>query len=538
MRNTLNINSLSNKYESMYSHILKMTNDSIITTGLLNDLFVVSTLKTKHRINIDHFPDLVIYINEKFPNLMFSTLDTINKNISILEELHKDLLVILHNENNLAGFESVFGKTLERRINRKKTGTYYTPDDTTKYIGWNSIFIAILNRMPKSLLNKVYSSINISNNVEFIDKKLTFEEKIKIIKKEMVPKDSLVIKKIIMGLKIIDPTCGSGAFNISAYECIEYLNNNLLDSSLDSNYYFKNIYGIDINQEAIMLAQVRLIIKSIIDNNFNKLLISTLSSNYIAADSLGGSDKIISGTNGFDWNVLDDFDCIIGNPPYVEIKDRHNYIHYESVKCGNLYAYAIERACNIAKKGSIISFVVPLPLIATNRMRTVRKYLETRSSTIYYATFADRPGCLFSGVHQRLTIFFANIGDGECRRYTSSYTFWYKNERNFLFKSLDFLENNDDRIPKIGTNIENSIYVKNKICGSSILTIANKQGQYPLYISSRIGFWSKAFFEKPTSNEITVLNYNSDEQRRIAYCFVNSSLFYFLWILNSRTAKS
>ena len=92
-----------------------------------------------------------------------------------------------------------------------------------------------------------------------------------------------------MGLKIIDPTCGSGAFNISAYECIKYLNENLLNNSLDSSYYFKNVYGVDINQEAIMLAQARLIIKSIIDNNFNYTLVSALSNNYIVGDALGGS---------------------------------------------------------------------------------------------------------------------------------------------------------------------------------------------------------------------------------------------------------
>ena len=533
MSNGFTINSLSNRYEKMYTHLLKINKDSIATTALLNDLFVVSTLKIKNKIQLNNYSDLFNHINSNYPNLLFSTFDMVKQSLIVLEEMHIDLISLLRNEKNLNGFESVFGNTLERRINRRKTGSYYTPNDTTKYIGWNSIFIAILNKMSKTLLDKIYSSINISNNVEFVDKKLTFEEKIKIIKNTLSNNDLNNIKKIIMELKIIDPTCGSGAFNISAYECIKYLNEHLLNNSLDSSYYFKNVYGVDINQEAIMLAQARLIIKSIIDNNFNSTLVSALSNNYIVGDALGGSDKVISGKNGVDWTILGDFDCIIGNPPYVEVKNKNDYNHYASVKSGNLYAYAIERACNIAKKGSIVSFVVPLPLIATRRMNTIREYLESKSSIIYYATFADRPGCLFTGVHQRLTIFFANIGEGKCRRYTSSYMFWYRAERQHLFKSLDFIENNNDALPKIGTNIENSIYVKNKICDSSVISIANKEGKYPLYVSSRIGFWAKAFFEKPKSKEITVLNFDSDEKRRVVYCFIDSSLFYFLWILIS-----
>lgn len=76
----------------------------------------------------------------------------------------------------------MLGQVLEKHINRKDTGSYYTPVDTTNFICWNAIFISVLNKMSPATLNRVYSALNISNNVEFIDKRLTFVEKITVLK--------------------------------------------------------------------------------------------------------------------------------------------------------------------------------------------------------------------------------------------------------------------------------------------------------------------------------------------------------------------
>ena len=328
--------------------------------------------------------------------------------------------------------------------------------------------------------------------------------------------------------------CGSGAFIISTYECLKYLNQKLLNNKLDFKYYYLHLYGVDISNEAIILCKTRLILKSIIDRTYSTYLNQVLENNILCNDALTGPDNIINSNNeGLDWTRLGRFDYIIGNPPYVEVRDKLLYQHFASEKCGNLYAYAIERSCNISLNKSVISFIVPLSLIATNRMKPIRECLENKSSIIYYCTFADRPGCLFSGVHQRLAIFFASIGENECRKFTSSYCFWYKDERKKLFKSLDFIGNNNSALPKIGNSIENSIYVKDRICSSSLFEMKDDDGQYPLYVSSRIGFWAKAFIERPNTNEIFKISFNNDIKRRIAYCFINSSFFYFMWILSS-----
>ena len=523
----LNISSLSKEYEKYYDILIK-ENSLIETTAVLNDLFILAIKRNKDK-NRRKFN---INLCSK-ADLHFSSEELFKKNLSLVETIYNEISRLVSDNKSLDVFEKMLGQVLEKHINRKETGSYYTPIDTTNFICWNAIMISVLNKLPKAVVNRVYAALNISNNVEFIDKRLTFVEKISILKRSLPDRDIARMSTILPTIKILDPTCGSGAFIISAYECIKYLNEQLFNNVINVESYYENVYGVDILDEAVMLSKTRLIIKTIVDGNYSDHLLETIKKNFVAADALCGSDRFIRGNGGFDWRTFGEFDCIVGNPPYVEVKDKTPFSHYLTNKCGNLYAYTIERACNLSNNGSVISFVVPLPFIATPRMRDIRELLEDSSSIVYYCTFADRPGCLFTGVHQRLTIFFSSIGEDNCRRFTSNYQFWYKDERVDVFKSLDFIENNNDLLPKIGTTIENSIFVKNRVCSMSFFDLKDDDGKYPLYVSSRIGFWTKAFMFEPSTKEISKFMFETDEDRRIAYCFVNSSLFYYMWVIIS-----
>lgn len=523
----LNISSLSKEYEKYYDSLIR-DNSLIETTAILNDLFILAIKrhkdKNKRKFDIKRCTKI---------DLFFSSEELMNKNISLIEPIYNEITKLVVDCKSLDMFEKVLGQVLEKHINRKETGSYYTPIDTTNFICWNAIVISVLNKLPNTTLNRIYAALNISNNVEFIDKRLTFVEKIDILKRSLPERDISRMAAILPRIKILEPTCGSGAFIISAYECIKYLNEELFKNAIKVDSYYERIYAVDILDEAIMLSKTRLIIKTIIDGNYSDHLLETINANFIAADALCGSDRLIHSNGGFDWRNLGEFDCIVGNPPYIEVKNKKPYSHYSTCKCGNLYAYTIERACNLSSNGSVISFVVPLPFIATPRMKDIRELLEENSSIVYYCTFADRPGCLFTGVHQRLTIFFSSIGDDNCRRFTSNYQFWYKNERTDVFKALDFIENNNDLLPKIGTTIENSIFVKNRVCNISFFDLKDDDGKYPLYVSTRIGFWTKAFMYEPATKEVSRFMFETDQDRRIAYCFVNSSLFYYMWVIIS-----
>ncbi len=98
---------------------------------------------------------------------------------------------------------------------------------------------------------------------------------------------------------------------------------------------------------------------------------------------------------------------IIGNPPYVEYvarKANYQLKNYETEKCGNLYAYVIERSLQIIKDKNNLGMIVPLTIASNNNMLKLRDLISS-IGTIYYSHFEIRPAKLFEGVDQRLTIF-------------------------------------------------------------------------------------------------------------------------------------
>ena len=48
-------------------------------------------------------------------------------------------------DSNDTKIEELLGNVLEKHINQKETGSYYTPQDTTKYIAWNAILSSLIN---------------------------------------------------------------------------------------------------------------------------------------------------------------------------------------------------------------------------------------------------------------------------------------------------------------------------------------------------------------------------------------------------------
>ena len=88
------------------------------------------------------------------------------------------------------------------------------------------------------------------------------------------------------------------------------------------------------------------------------------------------------------------FDIIIGNPPYLEVRQ----IDYEpkslnTFGTGAVHSMCIERSLQILRKDGNISMIVPLAIVCTQRMTVVQNLLENGRAT-WYANFAWRPGKL------------------------------------------------------------------------------------------------------------------------------------------------
>lgn len=536
----INVNRISKQYEELYRSFLTDSTNEECFYAINNAMIFAYFLRF---IDIDYTKEnekeCYHKIVEKYGiNVFFHNVKKTEKyveNSTHAVEVFSQLFSG-ETEDNYS-LERVLGNVLEKHINkkdiRKDTGSYYTPDDTTRYMSWNAISISLLRKIPAKIYKKIFSHFDVENEIELFNKCILNENFFLEIRKTLDDIEKKKLIKTLYELKIIDPTCGSGAFIIAAFECLETM---ILSLGYEVDYIklLRCLHGVDISKEAVQLTKLRLLMRiASKDYDFNQFD-AFFSHNFACADALIGSDFVIQ-EQGYDWrNFGYPFDCVIGNPPYVESR---GYVSNQFLtnKCGNLYAYTIERACNISSINGVISFVVPLPFVSTPRMQTAKNYLEKCSKVVLYGTYADRPGCIFTGVHQRLTIFFAFLGEEQCKLYSSNYKYWYNEEREFLFSNISYYPNNYPGIlPKIGNSIEEQIYAK-LICGdSSILSLWNEKSEFPIYLSTRIGFWAKAFDKNVfSSNEYKIYYAENEKKYYLSLALLNSSTFYYLWVIMS-----
>ena len=215
-------------------------------------------------------------------------------------------------------------------------------------------------------------------------------------------------EKDIENVKILDPACGSGSFLLKAYDTLEnyWKEKGKLDQTKleDSGSYSKkveivtkNIFGVDLDEKAVEIAQLNLLLK--IAEKRKRL--PTLQKNIKNGNSLIDDPKI-AGDKAFKWeDEFSDimkkggFDVVIGNPPYDVIYSNSNpeeYKFYKS-KSGyisaeynpNLFTLFIERGISLLRDGGILGFIVPNSIINNKYFCNLRKLIleKTIISQIY-----------------------------------------------------------------------------------------------------------------------------------------------------------
>ena len=288
----------------------------------------------------------------------------------------------------------------------------------------------------------------------------------------------------------------------------------------------KTIYGNDIEETALSLAKARLF-HEVLPQLTNKVSIKELTN--ILCQNFSNCD-MVAGPLLF----AKKFDYIIGNPPYIESSKYPNN-RLLLTNYGNIYADVIQNSFQLLKHNGSLGFIIPLSYVSTARMLPLRELIQQHSHKQILLNFADRPASLFPGVHQKVNILFAFCGDTKCVTYTSSYKYWYKEERKNVLGQTRLIQGINlgaDGFPKIGSSIAKSIFYKiRKSFSSNLFDLQIGEGR-PLYLNMRAAFWIKAFPFKPGSSEYKEFTY-SDDIYDFIICVLNSSLFWVYWVMIS-----
>lgn len=189
------------------------------------------------------------------------------------------------------------------------------------------------------------------------------------------------------------------------------------------------------------------------------------------------------------------FDVIIGNPPYLEIREiDYTLKNYACLDSGAIHAMCIERSARLLHKNGCMSMIVPLSLPSTQRMEVVQQLLES-SRNAWYANYAWRPAKLFDTVNRALTVFVVTP-TAAGQTFSTNYQKWTSDDRDGLFERLNYVEVLRKRpacwIPKIGDSIEPQILKKCLAVKTAVKNFTGKS-EYRVYYRTDGGLYWKVF---------------------------------------------
>lgn len=339
--------------------------------------------------------------------------------LKILEGLNYPFSPYYFNEIGVEILGSIYEKFLGKTIHltpktvrvdekpevRKAGGVYYTPQYIVNYI--------VDNTVGKLL----YEDAESKNG----------KRKLKLSPKQ------------VSKLKIIDIACGSGSFLLGAFQKLidyhlEWYHENAkgietvhnvpdaysdtagmlrLSSRKKRDILINNIYGVDIDRQAVEVTQMSLYLKVLEGENAETLnpqmmlalkeaYLPSLGSNIKCGNSLIGTDisaqadlfnsEASHKVNPFDWDLeypdtmkRGGFDCVIGNPPYGMVADgleKHYYrAAYETTEGRfDTFELFVERGMKLCWDKGLLGFIVPSPLLSNLYSRKLRQYLLGKHS--------------------------------------------------------------------------------------------------------------------------------------------------------------
>jgi Eco57I restriction-modification methylase len=263
----------------------------------------------------------------------------------------------------------------KHKARRKKEGAFYTPSFITRYIVEQALG-GVLNERFEQLRAREHKSAKGAAKAALADPRVYQLDKLTKTARAALVKFWEAWQDELTTVRLLDPACGSGAFLIQAFDQLHttYQRSNdrlhelrghrtLFD--LDKRILEHNLYGVDLNEEAIEIARLSLWIKTAARGK----PLTTLDHPIRVGNSIIADPAIHS--KALDWQKVfpevfeqGGFDVVVGNPPYVRqelLGDVKPYLQsaYKAFHgMADLYVYFYELGLRVLKPGGLLSFIV------------------------------------------------------------------------------------------------------------------------------------------------------------------------------------
>ncbi len=275
-------------------------------------------------------------------------------------------------------------------------------------------------------------------------------------------------------LRILDPACGSGSFLLGAYQYLldwhrdRYVQDDpekhargkpprlhkgrggewKLTTAERRRILLNNIYGVDIDPQAVEVTKLSLLLKVLegetdesLDTQlkfFHERALPDLSNNIKCGNSLIGPDYYNAKQlelfdaeehyriNAFDWeaefpeilpegNSSKGFDAVIGNPPYVDakllgtdIKNALSERYKAATRRFDLYIPFVERGLFLLKQKGLLAYIVPTMFVVREYGEDLRKTIVQEAAVVSIVDFGVNQ--VFKGAMNYTGIFVLRKG--------------------------------------------------------------------------------------------------------------------------------
>ena len=289
-------------------------------------------------------------------------------------------------ENSLSEIEEVTQQinngATPQTSKRKQDGVFYTPQYITKYIVENTV---------GRLCAEKKQELHIVEDEYFSDQRRQLQTKKRLLEQLQQ------YRKWLLEITILDPACGSGAFLNAALQFLmaEHKHLDEMEKKISKfslpfegveNYILENnLYGVDINEESVGIAQLALWLRTA--KPYRKL--NSLNQNIKCGNSLI-SDPAVAGDKAFNWQeqfpkVFEKggFDVVIGNPPYVNINTQpqnHEYFksQYSEIHTGynDLMYYFLYKGIKLLKADGLMGMITSNYYLGNEYAKKLRLFLN------------------------------------------------------------------------------------------------------------------------------------------------------------------
>lgn len=279
---------------------------------------------------------------------------------------------------------------------RKKEGAFYTPEFITRYIVEQALG-GVLKQRFEALRQRQETEATGTARKALADPSAYDLAALNEPQRKVLIRFWEGWQEELKSLRILDPACGSGAFLIQAFDQLhaayetsnarlEELRGQRTLFDLDRQILQHNLYGVDLNAEAIQICQLSLWIKTAARGKQLTSLDHTIREGNSIINDPAVHPK------GFDWTrtfpevfAQGGFDIVVGNPPYVRQELLTPFkpwleTHYDAFDGkADLYVYFYELGVRLMKPGGLLSFIVTNKWMKAGYGEPLRRFLSEKA---------------------------------------------------------------------------------------------------------------------------------------------------------------